>query len=92
MFNEKIRDAFNVKEHCQSFIRKKNTKSIKQSKIINQQPKTCENSSIIDIKSAIIEHPQTSNNLSKTIRQTGKVSQVGSNSSLYSDTKKVKIL
>ena len=36
-------DPCNAKEHYQSFIRKKNTKSVKQSKIITQQPKTFEN-------------------------------------------------
>ena len=39
----------------------------------------------IDTKSIITEHPQTSHKLSKPIRQAEKV---GSNSSLYSDTKK----
>ena len=54
--------------------------------LINQ--KTFENPNIVNIKSVIIEHPKTSHKLSKTIRQTEKVSEVGSNSSLYSDTKK----
>ena len=40
------------------------------------------------MKSVIIRHPKTSQKLSKTIRQTEKVSQLGSNSSLYSDTKR----
>ena len=61
--------------------------SVKQSKIIIYQPKTFENPNIVDIKSIIIEHPKTSHKLSKTIRQAEKV---GSNSSLYSGTKKVK--
>ena len=34
---EKIPDPRNAKEQYQSFIREKNTKSIKQSKIITQQ-------------------------------------------------------
>ena len=42
-----------------------------------------------------MEHPKTSHKLFKTIRQAEKVSKVGSgkicNSSLYSDTKKVKL-
>ena len=50
-----------------------------------------ENPSIVDRKSVIIEHPRTSHKLSKTTRQTDKVSEVdsgkSSNSSLYSDTK-----
>ena len=86
---EKIPDRRNDKEHYQSFIRMKNTKSVKQLKIITQQPKTCENPNIVDIKSVITEHPNTSHQLSKPIRQAEKV---GSNSSLYSDIKKVKIL
>ena len=64
---------------------------MKQSKIITQEPKPFENPNIGDIKSVTIKHPKTSRKLSKTIRQAEKVSQVGSNSSLYSDTKKVQI-
>ena len=93
---DKKPDPRNAKEYYQSFIRTKNTKSVKQSKIIIQQPKTFENPNIADIKLVIIEHPKTSHKLSKTMRQAEKASQVGSgkssNSSLYSDTKKVKIL
>ena len=59
-----------------------------------QQPEAIENPSIADIKSVIIEHAKTSHKLSKTIRQTGKVSQAGSgkrcNSPLYNKTKKGK--
>ena len=73
------------KGHYQSFIRKKNTKSVEQWDIITYQPKFFENLNIVDIKSVITEHPKTSHKLSKTIRQAEKV---GSNSSLYSDTKK----
>ena len=57
---EKIPDPRNAKEHYQSFIRKKNRKSVKQSEIITYQPKTFENPSIVNIKSVIIEHPKTS--------------------------------
>ena len=88
---EKISDPRNAKEHYQSFIRKKNTISVKQSKIITQQPKTFEKPNNVDIKSGVIENSETSHKLSKTIIQVKKVSQVGSNSSLYSNTKKVKI-
>ena len=42
-------------------------------------------------KSVIIEYPRTWHKLCKAIRQAEKVSQVGSNSSWYSDTGKVKI-
>ena len=46
--------------------------------------KNFENPNIVDKKSVITEHPKTSHKLSKTIRQAEKV---GSNNSLYSDTK-----
>ena len=52
---EKTLDRLNAKERYQSFIRKKNTKSVKQSKIITYQSKTFENPNIADIKSVIIE-------------------------------------
>ena len=81
---EKIPDPSNAKEHCQSFVRNKNTKSLKQSKIITYEPKTFVYSNIVDIKSVTTEHPKASHKLCKTIRQAEKV---GSNSSLYSDTK-----
>ena len=84
---EKISDPRNAKEHYLSFIRKKYGKSVKQSEVITYQPKIFENPNIFDIKSIIAEHPKTSHKLSKTIRQAEKV---GSKSSLYSDTKKVK--
>ena len=85
---EKTPDPRNAKEHYQSFIKEENTKSVKQSKIITYQSKTFENLNIVDIKSIITEHPRAPHKLSKTVRQAEKV---GSNSSLYSDTKKVKI-
>ena len=47
---ENIPDPCNAKEHYQSFIRNKNTKSVKQTKIITYQPKTFENANIVDIK------------------------------------------
>ena len=74
----------NTNIHLQT---QKNTKSVKQSEIITylDQPKTFENPSIVDIKQVITEHPETPHKLSKTIRYAEKV---GSNSSLYSDTKK----
>ena len=81
---ENISDPCNSKEHDQSFIRKKDTKSVKQSKTITYQPKTFENTIIFYIKSVITEHPKASRKLPKN-------EKVGSNSSLYSDTKKVKI-
>ena len=70
---EKIPDPRTGKEHYQLFIIKKNTKSVKQSKILTYQPKAFENPNIIDIKRNIAEHPKTSHKLSKTIRQSEKV-------------------
>ena len=46
-----------------------------------------QNPKIVDTKSVITEHPETSHKSSKTIRQDEKER---SNSSLYSDTKKSK--
>ena len=86
---EKKPGLHNAKKHNQLFIRKKNIKSVKQSKIITQLPKTFENQNIVDIKSVITEHPKSSRKLSKSIRQSEKV---GSNSSSYSyTTKEMKI-
>ena len=56
-------DPCNTKKHYQSFIRKKNKKSVKQSDIINYQPKTFENTNFVDIKSIITEYPKTSHRL-----------------------------
>ena len=86
---EKISDPCNAEEHIaqamleKSFIRKENRKSVKQS----YQPNIFENPNIFNIKSIITQHPKTSDKLFKTITQAEKV---GSNSSLYNDTKKSK--
>ena len=56
-------DPCNTKKHYQSFIRKKNKKSVKQSEIINYQPKYFESSNFVDIKSIITEYPKTSHRL-----------------------------
>ena len=85
---EKITDPHNAKEYYQSSAGNKNTESIKQSKINTKQPKSFENLQIVDINSVTTEHPKNSHKLKKTIRQAKKL---GTNSSLYSDTKKVKI-
>ena len=69
-------------------IETKNTKSLKQSKVITYQPKTFENPNIVDKKSIITEYRKTSHKLSKTMRQAKKV---GFKSPLYSDTKKWKL-
>ena len=60
-------------QHYESFLRKKNRKSVKQSEIITYQLKTFQNSNIIDIKSDFREHTKTSHKLSKTIRKGRKV-------------------
>ena len=86
---EEVPDPRNAKEHYQSFIRKENKKSVKQSEIITNQPKTFESPNIVDIKSIITEHQKTSHKLFKTI---GKDEKVGSNSYLYSDKKSEKCL
>ena len=78
---EKTPDPCNAKKHYQSFIRKKNI-------IIKNNYFSTKNPNIADIKSITTEHPKTLHKLSKTIKQTEKVS---SNSSLYSDTKKIEI-
>ena len=54
-----IPDTRNAKEHYQSFMRKKNRKSVKQSVIITYQPKPFENPNTVDIKSIITEHSKT---------------------------------
>ena len=56
---KKTPDAPNAKEHYQSFLRKKYTKQVKQSKIVPQQPKSIENSNVIGIKPVSIEHRKT---------------------------------
>ena len=45
--NKKKTDPHNAKKHYQSFIRKKHTKSVKQSEIITNQPKTFENQTLL---------------------------------------------
>ena len=66
---EKIPDPSNTKEHYNSFLKRKNTKSVKRSKIITHQLKAIEKPKIVDIKSITKEHPKISHKLSKTIRQ-----------------------
>ena len=45
--NRKILDPRNAKEHYQSFIRKKKTKSLQQSEITTYQPKIFENPTLL---------------------------------------------
>ena len=49
------------------FFKRKDTKSVKQSKIVAQQPKAFENPNIVDMKSVVKKHPKTPYKLSKTI-------------------------
>ena len=76
---EKISDSLNTEEQYQSFVRKKNAKSAKQSKNqrIKQSATKFENPNTVDIKSVFINHPITSHNISKTLSEAEKVSQVG---------------
>ena len=85
---EKVNDPRNAKEHHESFLRKKNKKSVKQSAIFTYRPNTFQNPNFVDIKLDITEHPKTSQKLSNTIR---KGEKVDSNSTLYSDPKKSQI-
>ena len=85
---EKVPNHCNAKEHYESFLRKKNKKSVTQSEITTYEMKIFEKPSTVDIRSDITEHPKTSHKLYKTIR---KGEKVGSNSSLYSNIKKRKI-
>ena len=66
---KKVPNPRNAKEHYESFLGKKSSKSVKQSEVITYQPKTFD----------ITEYPKSSHKLSKTIR---KGEKVDSNSSL----------
>ena len=50
---EKVPHARNAKQRYESFLKKKNRKSVKQSKIITYQPKPFQNPNIVDIKSVV---------------------------------------
>ena len=54
-----LTDPGNAKEHYQLFVKKKTTKSVKQSEIITHEPKSFENPTLVDIKSVITEHSKT---------------------------------
>ena len=60
-------DPGNTKEHYQLFVKKKTTKSVKQSEIFTYQPKTFENPTLVDINFAITEHSKPSHELSKIL-------------------------
>ena len=59
----KVPNFRNSKQHYESYLRKQNRKSVKQSVIITYQPKIF---GTVDIKSVITEHPKTSHKLCKT--------------------------
>ena len=62
---------------------------MKRSKIITQQPRLIENSTIIDLKSITMEHPNTSHKLCKLIRQPKKIaSSKNSPNPLYGKSEK----
>ena len=71
---KKLADSSNAKEYDNSYLKRKNTKWVKQSKIITHQLKAIENRKIIDIKWVIIEYPRISHKLSKAIKQAEQVS------------------
>ena len=70
---EKILDLCNAKERYQSFVRNKNIKLVKQSKIITQQPKSVESPNVVGIKLVFIEHLKTSHIIFNIISQAEKV-------------------
>ena len=78
-----VPDPRNTKEHYQSFIIKKNRKSVKKIR------KNYLSLTLLVKKSVITEHPKTSHKLSKTIEKDEKV---GFSSLLYGDTKKENFL
>ena len=55
-----------------NYKKNKNRNSVKWSKLITQQPKNLENSSIVVIKLGTIEHPKTFRKLSIAIRKAEK--------------------
>ena len=69
---ETISDSSNAKEHYNSYLKRKNTKSVKQ-KIITQQPKTFENPNIVDKNQLLLNIQKIHINF-KTMRQAEKVS------------------
>ena len=68
----------NAGEYCNSYLKRKNTKSVKWSKIITKNPKNFWKPKRCWHKISYYEHPKTSVKLSKTIRKAGKLSQIGS--------------
>ena len=80
---EKVPDPRNVKEHHELFLRKKNSNSVKQLEIITYKSNNL--ALLIKIR---YYRPCENFKLSRTIK---KGEKIGSNSSLYSDTKTAKL-
>ena len=74
---EEIPDPSNSKEYYNSYLKRKNKKSEKRSKITTEQLKAIESQNIVDLKSVNIEHPKTSHRFFKAVRQAEKVFQLG---------------
>ena len=82
-----------IKELRDFIFENKNEKLVRRPKIINKQPESLENTNIVVIKSATIEHPKTFFKLSKTTRRSKNIPQVNGadkNSKIYSETTKAK--
>ena len=71
----KIPDLSNGKEYYKFIWSKNPTNFVKRSKIIAQKLKAIENTNTVAVKSAVIEYPETSHELSETIRKVEKVSK-----------------
>ena len=70
-------DPSTNKEYYNSYLKRKNAKAVKQSKIITQELKPIRNLYTVDIKPVIIEHAKISHKLSKSIRQADFASKLG---------------
>ena len=71
---EKMPHASNAMDTCNFYLKRKNAKLVKRSKIITQQPKYIENANIMDLNAVNIEHPLTSRQAENNPRQAEKVS------------------
>ena len=81
----------NAKEHSQSFVRKKKTRSVKQSKINTNRPKKIENINICWFQVGYYKTSKKIAYIFQGYKAGWKNSQVRSNNSLYDDSKKAKI-
>ena len=75
---KKVSDATNIKQSCQSYLKRENYKTGKKIESnYSTNTKNFENQKIVGIKSVTIADEKTSPKLSKTKGQVGKVSQLG---------------